>query len=128
MRVILDTHTLIWIADDDSRLASDARALVEDPSTDLLISAATIWEIAIKCGSGKLSLAGRFRPWIESIIAALEAEVLPITVEYADAQSTLPPHHRDPFDRLIVAQALVEGSPIVGIDRRLDDYGVRRIW
>ena len=60
MRVILDTHTLIWIADDDSRLASDARALVEDPSTDLLISAATIWEIAIKCGSGKLTLAGRF--------------------------------------------------------------------
>jgi PIN domain nuclease of toxin-antitoxin system len=124
LRLLLDTHTLIWSVDDPSQV----RAALADPANDRLLSAATIWELSIKVGQGKLALSLPYRPWMEKAIADLKLTILPITVEYADRQATLPPHHKDPFDRLLIAQALVEGIPVVSADAAFDLYGVARLW
>jgi len=124
----VDTHALIWYVDQDQLLSPAAHAAITNPSNDLLLSSGSIWEIAIKVGLKKLTLSLPFRAWIEKAIADLGLSILPITVEYADAQAVLPNHHRDPFDRLLVAQAQVEGVPVVSADVTLDSYGIARIW
>ena len=128
MRVLVDTNALIWAVDDPTRLTPAATLTLQDPANELLVSAATVWEVAVKVGTGKLRLSGSYRAWMTKALADLGAAVLPITVEYADAQAGLPFHHRDPFDRLLVAQALTEGISIVGADAQFDAYGVARIW
>ena len=128
MRVLLDSHTLIWAADDPAKLSDLARAVIEDPANDRLLSAATIWEISIKVGKGRLPLSLPYRAWMDRAIADLCLTLLPITLDHAERQSRLPDHHGDPFDRLLVAQSLFEAIPIVGIDVALDPYGVVRIW
>jgi PIN domain nuclease of toxin-antitoxin system len=128
MRVLIDAHTLLWAVDDVSKLSPPALTALQDPSNDLFVSAGTIWELAIKVGLRKLALSRPYRPWIEQALADLGAIVLPISVSHADVQAALPHHHRDPFDRLLIAQALVEGMAIVGVDVQFDSYGVVRIW
>ena len=128
MRVLLDSHTLIWAVDAPSHLTPVAVTTLRDPANELLVSAATVWEVSIKTGLGKLSLSGPFLPWMTKALADLGATVLPITVEYADRQAALPFHHRDPFDRLLIAQALVENVPLVSADSQFDAYGVTRLW
>ncbi len=128
MRLLLDSHALIWYVDQDQLLSRTAHAAITDPNNDLLLSAATVWEIGIKVGLGKLPLSPPFRQWMNQAIADLGLSLLPITVEYTDVQGTLPSHHRDPFDRLLVAQSLTEGMPLVSADTALDAYGVSRIW
>lgn len=87
-----------------------------------------MWEIAIKVGTGKLALSGPYRAWTYQALSALGASLLPITIDHADVQLGLPFHHRDPFDRLLVAQSLAEGVPVVSADAQLDRYGITRIW
>ncbi len=128
MRLLLDTHTLLWSADDPSKLSPAAATALADPANDLLLSAATVWELAVKVGSGKLTQSMPYRTWVDTAVADLHLTLLPITVDYAERLVTLPPHHKDPFDRLMVAQALVAGIPIVGVDAAFDAYGVTRIW
>ncbi|MBI1917128.1 MAG: type II toxin-antitoxin system VapC family toxin [Planctomycetes bacterium] len=128
MRLLLDTHTLFWSADNPTKLSSAALAVIQDPANDRLLSAATIWELAIKVGLGKMSLSLPYRQWMEKAITDLKLIVLPITVEYTERQATLPPPHKDPFDRLMIAQALVDGIPIGSLDVAFDSYGITRIW
>jgi PIN domain nuclease of toxin-antitoxin system len=128
MRLLIDSHTLLWAVDQPAQLGAAAAAALQDPANDLLLSAATIWEIAIKVALMKLSLSLPYRQWINKAIADLGLSVLPITVEYADVQARLDLHHRDPFDRLLVAQATVENLPVVTFDVVFDKYGVKRIW
>ncbi len=128
MRILLDSHTVIWALDNPVRLNIVALEAVEDSSNQLSVSAGTIWEISIKTGLGKLVLALPFREWIDKAICDLGLDILPITPLFADRQATLPFHHRDPFDRLLCAQCLVEGIPLVSADAVFDQYGVRRIW
>ncbi len=128
MKLLLDTQALIWTVEAPSRLGVAARRSLEDSSNDLLVSAATVWEIAIKFGLGKLRLSISYRQWMNQALSDLGGKLLPITVEYADMQAALPSHHKDPFDRLLIAQALVEQIPIVSIDPQFDPYGVNRIW
>ncbi|HKB01798.1 MAG TPA: type II toxin-antitoxin system VapC family toxin [Gemmataceae bacterium] len=128
MRLLVDSHTVIWAVDDPTQLSPAARAALQDPANELLVSAATIWEIAIKVGLGKLVLTLPYRQWMNRAIADLGLTLLPITVAYADAQAGLPRHHGDPFDRLLAAQALTEGISIIGADTAFDPYGVSRIW
>jgi PIN domain nuclease of toxin-antitoxin system len=128
MRRLLDAHSLIWALDDPSKLGAAARAELQDPANELLVGAGTMWELSIKCGLGKLTLAVPFRQWMENAVANLGLAVLPITLDHVDKQAALPFHHRDPFDRLLAAQALVEGVSIVSADPMLDQYGVSRIW
>jgi PIN domain nuclease of toxin-antitoxin system len=126
--MLIDAHTLLWAVDDPSKLSPPALTALQDPANDLFVSAGTIWELAIKVGLGKLTLSRPYRPWIEQALADLGAIMLPISVPHADVQATLPHHHRDPFDRLLIAQALVEAMAIVGVDGQFDSYGVPRVW
>lgn len=128
MRHLIDSQVLIWFVDQDHLLTSVARAAIADPANDLLISAGTIWEIGIKVGLGKLSLSLPYRKWMRQAISDLGLAVLPITVEYAGAQAGLPNLHRDPFDRLLAAQAITDGLSLVSADDIFDLYGVHRIW
>jgi PIN domain nuclease of toxin-antitoxin system len=128
VRLLLDAHAVIWAVDDPSRLSLPAATALRDSTSEVLIGAGTIWELAIKTGLGKLALSLPYRPWMSQAIADLGALILPITVEYADVQAALPHHHRDPFDRLLIAQAQVEQVSVVSADPAFDLYGVRRLW
>jgi len=128
VKLLLDTHTLIWAVDDPSKLGPQAVTALQDPANDLLLSAATIWEIAIKVGLNKLSLSMPYRQWMNQAITDLGMTVLPITVEYADVQVNLPKRHGDPFDRLLVAQSQVENIHLVSADPVFDQYGINRLW
>jgi PIN domain nuclease of toxin-antitoxin system len=128
VKLLLDAHTLIWGVDDPSRLGPQAVTALQDPANDLLQSAGTIWEVAIKVGLGKLTLSPPFRQWVNQAMNDLGATVLPITVEYTDLQANLPMHHGDPFDRLLVAQARVDNVSLVSADSVFDQYGINRLW
>jgi PIN domain nuclease of toxin-antitoxin system len=128
MRHLLDAHSLIWALDDPRKLGKRAVTVLEDPANELLVSVGTIWEISIKAGLGKLSLSLPYRQWMERASSDLGLSVLPLTLEHAERQMSLPYHHRDPFDRLLVAQCLVEDIPLVSADTVFDQYGFSRIW
>jgi PIN domain nuclease of toxin-antitoxin system len=128
MRVLTDSHALIWYVDQPHQLSPAALTALVDPANDLLLSAATVWEVSIKVSLGKLTLSGPFDAWMTQAAAGLGLTLLPITITYADAQSKLPWHHRDPFDRLLVAQSLTELVPVVSADPVLDRYAVTWIW
>jgi PIN domain nuclease of toxin-antitoxin system len=128
VRFIIDTHVLILSVDEPTNLTGTATNLLQDPPNDLVVSAATIREAAIKVGLGKLTLSQPYRSWMNQALSDLGATILPITVDHADVQAGLPHHHRDPFDRLIIAQSLVEGIAIVSADGQFDAYRVNRLW
>jgi PIN domain nuclease of toxin-antitoxin system len=128
VKLLLDTHTLFWAVDNPSKVSATAMAIMQDSANERLLSAATIWELAIKVGQERIKLSMPYGQWMMTAIADLKLRVLPVTVDYAERQSTLPPHHKDPFDRLMIAQALVDGILIVSVDGALDPYGVTRIW
>jgi PIN domain nuclease of toxin-antitoxin system len=123
MKLLLDTHIVLWWLDDPALLSSDARDAIADPANDVLVSAVVAWEIAIKRGLGKLTAP----PDFEAAIQSAGFETLPITVAHALATESLPPHHRDPFDRMLVAQAQFENCTIVTRDPVLAQYGVPTI-
>ena len=121
MSYLLDTHVLLWWMDDAPRLQRHVRDLIGNPDHDIAVSAASIWEAAIKRAIGKL----RFEtPALLQALHRGHVRVLPITAEHALAAGDLPRHHEDPFDRMLIAQAVVEGLSIVTHDRRLQQYGV----
>jgi PIN domain nuclease of toxin-antitoxin system len=124
MRVLLDTQCWLWMAAAPERLSPPARALVESASTDVLVSAASAWEIAIKHALGKLRLPEPPARYVPSRLVALGATPLPVSIEHALAVSALPAGHRDPFDRLLVAQAQIEDVPIVTADPVMARYDV----
>lgn len=128
MQVLLDSHTLIWSQDDPGQLSPTATSVLVDPANDRLLSVATIWEIAIKVSKKKLPLSMPFRTWIDTAIVDLGLTILHLSLNHAELQSTLPWHHNDPFDRLLVSQSLADNIPIIGIDTKFDAYGVTRIW
>ena len=128
MRLLLDTHTLLWAVENPGKLSVPALTALQDPANDRLLSAATIWELAIKLGQKKIQFSLPFRSWMEAAIADLKLSVLPISIECAERQSNLPAHHKDPFDRLLIAQSLVEAIPIVTVDTAFDAYSISRIW
>src|SRR5688500_18925035 len=116
MRVLIDSHVLIWYVDQDNLLSSASHAAVSDPTNDLTLSAGSIWEIGIILVLGKITFTQPFKTWMNQAISDLDVTVLPLNVEYVDVQSNLPRHHGYPFDRLIVAQAIVEQVSIISAD------------
>ncbi len=128
MNLLLDTHVLLWFLSGDSSLSSTAKALIEDPNTNALVSVASCWEIAIKTGLGKLNLGEPARTFLPRELARNALTLLGIELRHATFVETLPHHHRDPFDRMLVSQSLIESIPIVSGDAALDPYGVQRLW
>ena len=128
MRLLLDTHTFLWFVAGDSVLSPTARRRIESGRHDKFLSVASIWEIAIKVGLGKIELDMPIDKLAEMGAIDNGIKLLPIEPHHASAVATLPYHHRDPFDRLLVAQALREDMAIVGRDEAFDAYPVHRIW
>lgn len=128
MKVLLDTHVFLWYSAGDPRLSDYARSIVEDDMNVRLLSAASLIEIAIKQSLGRLILLDSFEQFINTGILKLNCSIVNITVPQLNRLSVLPFHHRDPFDRMLVAQALVDDIAVVSADKVLDSYGVRRHW
>ena len=126
--LLLDTHTLLWFLWADSQLSQAAKDLIEDPNNRKLVSLATCWEIAIKAGLGKLRLGEPCGSFLSKEIARNNFEVLSISLGHATAVEDLDPHHKDPFDRLLAAQANLEGLPLISADPIFDQYAVKRLW
>ena len=124
-RLLLDTNVVVWLLlGDREALSPAARKAVEDEDLGLVLSAVTVWEIAIKRSIGKLDIEQR---WFEAL-TALDLEPLPVNARHAAHVEELPWHHRDPFDRLLVAQAVLEGHALVTADDTLRSYGVDIVW
>jgi PIN domain nuclease of toxin-antitoxin system len=128
MKLLLDTHSLLWFLDGDAALSPIAREVIEDTENELFLSVASLWELAIKISVGKLALGRPFGELIPEQLAAMGIVVVDVSLQHLTRVIELPWHHRDPFDRLIVAQALVDDLPVVGRDAALDAYGIQRIW
>ncbi len=126
MNLLLDTHAILWFVWDDERLSQKARQLIEDPSNIKHVSVASGWEIAIKCSLGKLRLDDSAAADISRELAANGLVLMSMTLEHVAGVENLPFHHRDPVDRLLVAQCLSEDLELVSRDRAFDAYGVRR--
>ncbi len=126
-RLLLDTNAFLYFINNDSALSETAKSFLES-EVDLLISAASLWEIAIKFSIGKLTLPDSFGSFIPSQIQQNDIEILSVTLPHLDKVSALPFHHKDPFDRLIIAQSVVESFPIISSDAIFDSYGIKRIW
>ena len=131
MSLLLDTHTLLWHASADPQISSAATALLIDPANELFLSMASLWELAIKVGLGKLVLSTTYSSFIAQAISGYGLVVLPITVDDCVLYEALTfplKEHRDPFDRLIIAQSKRVGLSIVGADTLFDAYGIVRLW
>jgi PIN domain nuclease of toxin-antitoxin system len=128
MKFLLDTHSFLWFIDGNARLSMAARQLIEEPANERLVSIASLWEIAIKASLGRLTFAQPFATLLPDQLQRNSMQVLDITVAHTTAVASLPFHHRDPFDRMLIAQALVEVIPIVSVDSAFDAYGISRLW
>jgi PIN domain nuclease of toxin-antitoxin system len=124
VKLLLDTHVLLWSATAPDRLAPEARAALEDATNDALVSVVSAWEIAIKQSLGKLELAKPAEKWLPEVLKRTGFEVAELGLPAALRVRGLAWHHRDPFDRLLIAQALDEGYTIVSHDAAFDAYGV----
>jgi PIN domain nuclease of toxin-antitoxin system len=128
VRLLLDTHAFLWFILADPKLSLTAFTLITDPANQKHISPASYWEIAIKIRLGKYSLPGPYEAFMSQQILQNNFDILPITVSHTAVLTALPFHHRDPFDRLLVAQAMVEGIPLLSVDPALNAYPVTRLW
>ena len=128
MRVLLDTHAMYWYIEGDPQLSAMARTVIQDAANEILISPASYWEIAIKISVGKWQLNRTYEEFIDLALNKYWFQVLPILPTHTARVIGLPFHHKDPFDRLLVAQALVENTPIISNDSALDAYGIQRLW
>ena len=128
MRLLLDTHIFLWFVFDDPALSAAAKALIEDPNTVAFLSVASVWEIAIKNSVGKLPLKQSFSQFVSEQVRRNDITLLPVALPHIVQVAALPYHHRDPFDRMLAAQSLVEQLPLVSVDAVFDNYGVNRLW
>jgi PIN domain nuclease of toxin-antitoxin system len=128
VRHLLDTHSLLWYAVGDSKLSKAAEALILDPVNEILVSPASYWEIAIKVSLGKLRLHRPFEDFMDVCLNTYGFAILPIEPRHTAKVVGLPFHHKAPFDRLLVAQALVKCVSVISNDPSLDAYGIVRHW
>jgi PIN domain nuclease of toxin-antitoxin system len=124
LKLLLDTHAALWFLSGDERLSENATRHLTDDSNRILLSAVVVWEIAIKRSLGKLNVPDEYL----SLLLDAGVQPLPVSVAHAAAVERLPRHHRDPFDRMLVSQATIEGGALVSRDQALRPYGVTLIW
>jgi PIN domain nuclease of toxin-antitoxin system len=124
LKLLLDTHAALWFLAGDERLSATAKDHLIDGSNRVLLSAVVVWEVAIKRSLGKLTVSPRYL----SLLLDAGVQPLPVSLEHASAVEQLPPHHRDPFDRMLIAQAGIEGAALVSRDEALRAYDIALIW
>ena len=128
MKLLFDTHAFIWWDGAPAHLSTYVLALCQDPANTLLLSVASVWEMQIKLHLGKLKLSLPLAEIIEGQRRTNSIEVLPIALDHVLALDTLPDHHKDPFDRLLIAQAIVEGATLMSNDPILQKYSAKLVW
>lgn len=128
MKYLIDTHTLIWIVTNNSKLSDKARSLYLDSDNDIYFSMASIWEMAIKISIKKMSIQTSLINFINDDIVGNNIKILNINIPHICYLEKLPFHHRDPFDRLILSQGITESIPVISSDKKFDLYPVNRIW
>jgi PIN domain nuclease of toxin-antitoxin system len=119
---------MVWFWLHDAQLSNAAEAAISDPVNQILVSPASYWELAIKISLGKYQLPVAYEPFFQQQITQNDFEILPIQINHTATLIDMPFHHRDPFDRLLVAQAAAEDVPLVSADAALDAYGIKRLW
>ena len=128
MRLLLDTHAVAWWFEDSPRLGAAARRAIEDPASIVLVSAVSVFEMATKYHLGKWPEIGTLLMDVPGYLDSQQFETLPISLHHAQVAGTLPIPHRDPFDRLLIAQAQIEQAQLVSNETLFDRFGVRRLW
>ena len=128
MRLLLDTHTFIWYVTDNPKLSAHVKLLIEDENNEKLISIASIWEMAIKHSIGRLNFSLPFMEFVGQQLTVSNIGLLEINLQHIEVVASLPLHHRDPFDRLIIAQSMAEQIPILSVDAIFDAYTIARVW
>jgi PIN domain nuclease of toxin-antitoxin system len=128
MRVLIDTHVFIWWTSEPTKLSSLAYNFLTEPKTEPILSIVSIWEMQIKVSLGKLSFKTPLSDLVDDEISRNRISLLPIKLPHIYALNKLPLHHRDPFDRLLIAQSMLEAVVIISIDEKFDAYGVDRLW
>jgi PIN domain nuclease of toxin-antitoxin system len=128
VRLLLDTHAFLWFLLDDPKLRITTRNLIGDPNNEIYVSPATYWEIALKIALRKYALHEPFEVFMEREMVINDFRILPIELKPVAPLTTLPFHHRDPFDHLLIAQAMVEQRPIVSGDPAFDAHSIARLW
>lgn len=127
MNLLLDTHVFLWFVNDDPKLSDHLKDSIEDDNNIIYLSMASLWEMSIKFNLGKLTLEPNYEEFVEREVITSSIKVLKIGLEHLKINVSLPFHHRDPFDRLIIAQAVVENLPLVSVDSAFDKYSVTLI-
>jgi PIN domain nuclease of toxin-antitoxin system len=128
VRFLIDTHVFIWYIQNSERLPNLVTTLINDGNNQILLSIASIWEMAIKQSTGKLNLGLPYINFIEEQIRLNNIQLLPISLNHIEVITTLPFYHRDPFDRILIAQAITEDIGLVSVDSVFSLYPVQRIW
>jgi PIN domain nuclease of toxin-antitoxin system len=128
MNYLLDTHTLLWIVTDDKQLSRKVKKLFLDDKNEIFFSIASLWEISIKVSLGRLELGQRLGDFCSRHIIGNKIRLLDIKLEHFEILETLAFHHRDPFDRLIICQSIVEKVPVLSNDKVFSKYSITRIW
>ncbi len=127
MNILLDTHTFIWYIEGNAKLTQKARDVIEVSGDKIYLSIISLWEIAIKTGKKQLTLQNEFDDLLK-VLNLLEIEILTITFADTQIYKNLPLHHGDPFDRMIISQAINNGLTIVGCDQSFNDYPIQILW
>ena len=127
MKLLLDTHTFLWFVNDYPKLSNHLKDLIEDTSNVSYLSVASLWEMSIKFNLGKLTLDPNYEEFVDREVATSTIQLLNIELKHLRINATLPFHHRDPFDRLIIAQSIAEEIPIISVDSAFDKYSINLI-
>lgn len=128
MKYLLDTHAFLWFANNDAKLGENAKRIFLNQENEIMTSVSSIWEMAIKVSLEKLELPGSLQEFVRTHIRGNKIGIMSIELNHLYQLENLPYHHRDPFDRLIIAQAIAESIPILSRDEAFDLYPVQRIW
>ena len=128
MKILLDTHAFRWWVADDPQISTNAKDIISNPDNEVYFSVVSAWEIIIKVGTGKLSLSESPETYIPSRIASNQFEILPVQISHILRINSLPNLHKDPFDRLLIAQSLVKNLSLITVDNAIVQYPVKTIW
>ena len=128
MNYLLDTHTFLWFINADPALSASAQTIIEADDNEIFLSVASLWEMAIKISLGRLEVPLPFAEFVQTQMHENNIQLYPIQIAHTGRVVTLPFHHRDPFDRLLIAQSLTDQIPMIGKDAIFDNYGVQRVW
>jgi PIN domain nuclease of toxin-antitoxin system len=130
VRVLLDTHVFLWWINEHERLSKTAHEILQSPNSEIFVSVVVAWEISIKASLGRFSLPSDLKSFLRQQLSTNRFQVLSVNLDHTLSVYDLPefPHHKDPFDRLLISQASVEKMPIVSRDQAFDAYDVERIW